>query len=160
MPYHWLPPTEDGTRRLQLQPWVPLPPRGFVWFIAITVALITLPLIAVLATPVFWGLLPFLAAAVAAIWWALSRARSDRQITEMLTIAPGRAQLLRLGPRGRRQHWQADPHWIKAQIYPTGGPVPDYLTLTGNGREVEIGAFLSPQERRALLAELRHALRP
>jgi uncharacterized membrane protein len=32
--------------------------------------------------------------------------------------------------------------------------VPDYVTLTGAGREVEIGAFLTEDERRALFSEL------
>jgi uncharacterized membrane protein len=36
--------------------------------------------------------------------------------------------------------------------------VPQYLTLSGNGREVEIGAFLSEEERLALYPELTAAL--
>jgi uncharacterized membrane protein len=32
--------------------------------------------------------------------------------------------------------------------------VPNYVTLSGAGREVEIGAFLSEDERKALYGEL------
>ncbi|MCB1513056.1 MAG: DUF2244 domain-containing protein [Hyphomicrobiaceae bacterium] len=38
------------------------------------------------------------------------------------------------------------------------GPVEDYLTLAAQGREVELGAFLTPEERRELDRELRHRL--
>jgi uncharacterized membrane protein len=40
-----------------------------------------------------------------------------------------------------------------------GGPVPNYVTLTGDGREVEIGAFLSEEERIALYGDLTQKLR-
>ena len=39
-------------------------------------------------------------------------------------------------------------------MHETGGPVPHYVTLSGNGREVEIGAFLSEEERVELFSEL------
>ena len=37
--------------------------------------------------------------------------------------------------------------------------MPFYVTLTGNGRTVEIGAFLSEDERKDLFNELSEALR-
>jgi uncharacterized membrane protein len=43
--------------------------------------------------------------------------------------------------------------------YDTDGPVPHYVTLQGAGREVEIGAFLSEDERCALYDELRREIR-
>jgi uncharacterized membrane protein len=43
-------------------------------------------------------------------------------------------------------------------LHEKGGPVPQYLTLRGAGREVELGAFLSEDERLALRAELRRKL--
>ena len=42
--------------------------------------------------------------------------------------------------------------------HPMVGKVEDYLTLQGGPREVEIGAFLTPPERRALEDRLVAAL--
>ena len=39
-----------------------------------------------------------------------------------------------------------------------GGPVPAYLTMRGNGRIVELGAFLTADERQHLHDELRARL--
>ncbi len=52
----------------------------------------------------------------------------------------------------------ANPHWVKPKLHPTGGPVPHYLTLTGGPRVVELGAFLTEDERKILHGELRARL--
>jgi uncharacterized membrane protein len=104
-------------------------------------------------------LLPFLLAAIAGVWLALEKSYRDALITEELTLTEDLVTLLRLGPKGKRQEWQANPHWVKVRLYPTSGPVPEYLTLRGNGREVELGAFLTPEERLALRNELQEKLR-
>ncbi|MFT4150090.1 MAG: DUF2244 domain-containing protein [Paracoccaceae bacterium] len=153
MPYEWLPPAPP-TQRLRLWPFRSLPKTGFVWFVGATAALISLPLFAVLGTAVLWGLLPFLVAAIAGLWLALTRSWRDGEIVEDLTLSPDSIHLLRRGPRGRRQEWQANPHWTRLTLHRTGGPVPNYLTLRGNGREVELGAFLSEEERIRLHGDL------
>ena len=158
MPYQWLPP-DGATQRLHLWPYRSLPRRGMVWAIGGTAGLIAVPLLGVLGSPVLWGLLPFLLAAVAGIWWALERSFRDREILEDLTLTPDRITLTRHGPRGARQDWEANPHWVKAVLHPMGGPVPHYLTLTGGSRVVELGAFLTPDERQRLHHELTTALR-
>ncbi len=157
MPYEWLPP-RDGESRLHLWPYRSLPRRGFVWFIGGTAALLLLPLIAVLGSPVLWGLLPFLLGAVAAIWWALGRSYRDGEIVEDLCLGPDRMTLDRHGPRGAHHRWEANPYWVSLHLHPKGGPVPNYLTLRGGPREVELGAFLSEEERVALKGELETAL--
>jgi len=158
MPYEWLPSTADQ-QRLHLWPYRSLPRRGMVWFIGGTAALIAVPLIGVLGTPVLWALLPFLLATIAAIWWALERSFRDGEIVEDLTLTPDQITLTRHGPRGKRQDWQANPHWVRLTLHATGGPVPQYLTMKGEGREVEIGAFLTEEERRRLCAEITDHLR-
>lgn len=159
MPCRWTPATATMPERLHLWPYRSLPRRGFVAFISITAILLALPLLAVLGSPILWGLLPFLLAAIAGVWLALERSYRDALITEELTLTEDLVTLIRLGPKGKRQDWQANPHWVKVCLYPTSGPVPEYLTLRGNGREVELGAFLTPEERLALRNELQEKLR-
>lgn len=159
MPYEWLPHSGDS-RRLHLWPYRSLPRRGMVWFLGGTAVCITVPLLGLIGTPVWWGLLPFLLAALAAIWWALEKSFRDAEIVEEMEITPDQVTLVRHGPRGKRQDWQANPHWVRLTLHATGGPVPQYLTMKGQGREVELGAFLTEEERRRLAAEITEVLRP
>jgi uncharacterized membrane protein len=158
MPYQFLPQTPDGSTRLRLWPHRSLPRRGFVWFIAITAALLCLPLIALLGSVLLWALLPFPLAAIAAIWFALEHSYKTGTLTEVLTLTPTTVTLERHNPSAPDQSWQANPHWVRLTLHREGGPVPHYLTLTGNNREVELGAFLSPEERQQLYAALQDIL--
>lgn len=59
-------------------------------------------------------------------------------------------------PKGRTQSWDANPYWITIRLHETGGPVPHYLTLKAkDAREVELGTFLSEDERVVLASELK-----
>ena len=153
MPYEWLPP-RDGEQRLHLWPHRSLSQRGFVGFVGLTAALIALPLLAHLGSPVLWALLPFLLVTIWGIWFALRKNGRDRDIVEDLSLTPDRITLVRHGPKGQRQDWEANPYWLRVTLHETGGPVPNYLTLKGGGREVELGAFLSEEERVALKGEI------
>jgi uncharacterized membrane protein len=157
MPYRWLPPPGTGAH-LRLWPHRSLTRRGFAGFIAATAVLIFLPAVTLLGSPAAWAVLGFAALALAGVWTALRRSERDSEIVEDLTIRADCMDLIRTGPRGRRQTWQANPHWVEVRLYPTSGPVPQYLTLRGAGREVELGAFLTEAERLALADDLRAAL--
>lgn len=118
----------------------------------------SLPLYWLIGTSVFWGLLPFVLAAVAALYYALRRNARDRQILEVLTLTPKQARLVRRNPNGAQQEWQANTYWVTVEMHQTGGPVPFYVTLKGEAREVEIGAFLTEVERKQLFDELQTRL--
>ena len=138
-----------------------MPRRGFAGFIALTAGLVALPLLAVLGSPVLWGLLPFLVMAVGGLWLGLSRSYRDGETLEILRLWRDRIELSRHDPGRAPRRWSANPHWVRLRLRPGGGPVPDYLTLSGGGddrREVEIGAFLAPEERVALHGEILAAL--
>lgn len=159
MPYQWLTPPPTGTEaELRLWPHRSLPRRGFVWFIGGTAAALAVPLLAVLGSPILWGLLPFMLIVLWALWWALSRSYRDGAILEVLRLDRGRVTLTRDDPQRGRLEWDCNPHWVTLTLHRSGGPVPDYLTLKGGRREVELGAFLTPEERLRLMDEVQAAL--
>jgi len=162
MPYEWTAPDgRPGAPRAELHLWPfrSLPRRGQVTFIAVTAALVALPLIAVLGSPVLWGLLPFFLLMIAGVWYALHVSYRRGEVLEELTVDEAHAHLTRHNPKGDVQEWDANRYWVTVHLHPKGGPVENYLTLRGGDREVEIGAFLDAEERLALYDELSRALR-
>lgn len=143
------PQSNRGTPRLHLilTPYKSLTPEGFVWFIAVTAGLISLPLLGILGTSVFWALLPFIVVAVWGIWTALHRSWRDMELAETVMIWDDLIRVERTDPRRPPRDWEANPYWVRMKLHPKGGPVPNYLTLQGGPREVELGAFLTPLER-------------
>ncbi|TNF59700.1 MAG: DUF2244 domain-containing protein [Rhodobacteraceae bacterium] len=155
MPYSWTKSdTAPDADELHLWPHQSLPPKGFVIFIGVTFAMLMVPLIPLLGSAVLWGILPFMLAALAAIWAALHRSHRDAQIHEVLTLSGDRAHLMRRNPRGEVQEWDCNRYWARPELHEKDGPVPQYVTLSGNGRRVEIGAFLSEEERVSLYDDL------
>lgn len=160
MPYQWSPepPHEKPDWELSLWPYRSLLRKDFVLFIGSTAAMVALPLIALLGTPVLWGLLPFFGIMLAAIWFALYVSYRRGEVLEELVVSEDRAQLVRHNPNGHVQEWEANRYWVSVHLHPNEGPVENYITLRGGDREVEIGAFLDPAERLALYDELKAAL--
>lgn len=172
MPYEWdiplaTPPTPDSPghaegaapiARLHAWPFRSLPKRGFAFIIGMAYVLLLVPVSAFVGTLAVWWLLVPGLTAIAALYWFIGKNYRDGEILEELDIWPDRIRLTRHGPNGRHAEWEANPYWVTVQMHAKGGPVPEYVTLKGNGREVEIGAFLSEAERPRLHEEIARAL--
>lgn len=158
MPYRWITPQSDPVQKLKLWPHESLPAKGMAAFVLTTFTLILIPTMPLLGSPILWGLLPFLMLAVWGIYFALQKNHKSRQITEILTLNDEEARLVRTNPKGDTQEWDCNRYWTQVTKYDDDGPVPHYVTLKGKGREVEIGAFLSEEERIALYDDLTRAL--
>lgn len=160
MPYEWqdTAPDDSGavSHRLTLWPYRSLPRRGFVWFIGITAGLIALPMTATLGTTVLWGLLPFAALTLWGLWVALQRSYRSGETREELRLDRNRLELRRHDPDRPDREWRTNPYWVRAAL--RSGPVENYLTLTDGQREVELGVFLTPEERSRLCDELQRRL--
>lgn len=159
MPYRWTTDPDNPTQELKLWPHNSLPQKGMAAFVLSTFTLILIPTLPLLGSVVLWGLLPFLMLAVWGIFFALRRNRRARQILEVLTLNEQDAHLIRTNPKGDTQEWDCNRYWTQVTKYDRDGPVPHYVTLKGKGREVEIGAFLSEEERVALYDDLLHMLK-
>lgn len=170
MPYSWSedePSAGNGRTpappvpvRLRLWPHRSMTNGGFRFFVGASFLLICLPLLSVLGTPVLWALLPFAMGTLALTMWLIRINDRNLTLTEELTLLEDRVSLVRRPPRGPALHWEANPHWVRVALHEEQGPVPNYVTLRGGDREVEIGAFLSPDERLALYDDLSRRLGP
>ncbi|QFU07529.1 hypothetical protein PARPLA_00993 [Rhodobacteraceae bacterium THAF1] len=171
MPVEWLDRTQEAPAqsgafshqgghpyaRLRLWPNRSLPVAGFAGIMAFCALMFLVPLLPLIGTPVFWGLLPFLLAALAALYLFIMRNYRDGQLVEELTIWSDLLSLERTNPRGPVQTWQGNPHWTRMRLHDK--PIENYITLSGSGRDVELGAFLSPEEREALFDDLDRLLK-
>lgn len=142
---------------LTLWPHRSLSRRGFRWVLAIVAVGLALPLLPLIGTRIGLGLLPFSLAVLGALYLALRRSYADGRLTEELRLWPDLIAVERREPDGRVRRWQANPFWVRVELSDRG-PVERYLTLKGGAREIELGAFLSPEEREALHRDLSAAL--
>ena len=156
MPYHWTDTARSKT--LRLWPYQSMTAPGFVWFMGSTATLLSLPLFAVLGSAVAWVLLLFFLAAIWGVWHAIMANQADRRMYEKLNISGNRIHLEHVPPRGPALTWEASPEWVTVHLNDKG-PVEKYLTLRGGGREVELGAFLTPDERQGLYDDLKTRIR-
>lgn len=149
--------TDDPILSLTLWPHQSLTAEGMEimsWVIGLGLAIPVLPFI---GTPVIWGLLPFLAGAFFLFRFMVRRNQRARQLHEELTLWPDLIRVERVEPNGTVRDWEANPHWVRVELREDTG-ITHYLTLRGAGREIELGAFLTPEERLVLAADLRRAL--
>ncbi len=153
-------PAQSGAFAFEVELWPhqSLTGTGFVWVIGIAFGLACIPLVGLLGTVVFMAILPFAMISVGGLWWSLQRNWRDRDIHETFAMTRDRARLVRIDPDGRRRDWEANPYWLRVERHEKVGQVEHYLTLGGGPREVEIGAFLTPAERRDLERRLLTAL--
>lgn len=159
MPYEWKTAPGAPAQEMRLWPHQSLPARGFAAFVLATFTMIMIPTITLLGTTLLWGMLPFVLTAVAGIYFALQSNHKSRQIEEVLTLDDNTAHLTHTTPKGEVKEWQCNRYWTQVLKYEKDGPVPHYVTLRGEGREVEIGSFLSEEERVALFEDLQRSLR-
>ncbi|WP_299133098.1 DUF2244 domain-containing protein [uncultured Amaricoccus sp.] len=142
---------------LTLWPNRSLSRRGFAWVMGVVAVGLALPIVPLLGTRAGLGLVPFSTAALLALYVAIRRNYADGRLTEELRLWPDLITVERREPGGAARRWHANPFWVKLRLI-EDARIEKYLTLEGNGREIELGAFLSPEERETLHRDLDHAL--
>lgn len=162
MPYEWIPPAQSDQSpqplaEMHAWPYRSLPRKGFVWFIGLSVGIAAIPLSALIGSAVLWAVLPFLALVIAAIWIALERSYRDGATIETLRLWEDKITLHHHDPRRGSFEWAANPHWVRTELH-RNHRIKNYLTLTGGGREVELGSFLRPEERQQIYFDLNEKL--
>ena len=139
---------------ITLWPHRSLSPEGFRIILGITATGLALPILALAGTGAAIALAPYAALALFALWAFIKLSYRSGRMTEVLRLWPDAIAVERREPWGRIKRWTANPYWVDVEVTDTKA-VARYLTLRGNGRTIELGAFLTPEERVELADELR-----
>lgn len=131
----------------------PAEQRGWLYGLLIFLTLLALPvlifgsvvLLLILLSPVVMLLIAFHARNHACL------------LREEFTLRRDGLLIERFEQKGKIRRFFAPPHWVRVSLV-NDGPVSDYLVLSNKGRRVELGAFLSPEERKALYRDILAAL--
>lgn len=104
-----------------------------------------------------WPVVGFLGLDVLAIFLAFRVNYRAARLYETLRLTPDALEVTRVRPSGKSQSWRFQPNWLQVEIRePPESDSP--LTLVSHGQRVEIGGFLTPEERLDLAQALRRAL--
>lgn len=140
-----------------LWPHRSLSPEGFRWLMGLSAAAMAFPILALAGTPAAPALAPYAAVALFALWAFMKLSYRSGRVTEVLRLWPDAIAVERREPWGRIRRWSANPYWVDVDLSDTTR-IQRYLTLSGSGRRIELGAFLTPEERADLADELKHRI--
>ncbi|MGG5820657.1 DUF2244 domain-containing protein [Falsiroseomonas sp. HW251] len=132
--------------------------RGMRWLAGLALGAAAIP--AVLFTLLgAWPVLGFLGAEVGLVLFLVALHRSwSRSAEETVRIAGGRLQVRRRDGRGGQEAVELDAYWSRLEIEERPGAVP-VLRAVARGDSVELGRFLSAEEKLSLAEALDAALR-
>ncbi len=142
---------------LTIWPHRSLSTRGFRIVMMAAAVLASVPLMALIGTKVLWVIALFMAADLLLLWGMIRLSYRSGRLNETVSLWPDLLRVERREPSGALKVWEANPHWVKIRLHDTRR-APDYLVLSSAGRDIELGAFLTPGERRELATELRQGL--
>ena len=146
-----------GTWQFVLRPNCSATPAQVRAFFLV-IALVSISIASAFAVMGFWPVLPFAGAELAFLWWCLSHTSERARDTEVIDINDQTVHVAR-GRRAPEQRWSFQRAWARIRVEPA--PVrlhPSRLLLGSHGRHVQLGRFLSEDERLSLAGDLRRAL--
>ncbi len=140
--------------RIELAPNCSLTPAGAKLFLA-SIGLFSLPLSLVWAWRGFWPVLAYWALEMLGLSWALCASLNRRFLTQTVLVTDSQVSLVTRSRRGEVK--EVFPrHWARVRLL--GAQSAQYrsrLTIDSRGRALEVGSFLTEDERRRLAVRLR-----
>ena len=146
-----------AARHIDLAPHCSLTPRGALLFFGL-VAFATFGVAGVFTVLGFWPVLPFAGTEMLLLGWALKTSMDRRFERESIDISENDI-VIETKSRGAPQRVVFPRHWARVKIRrPKSALHRSQLVIESRGRAVELGKFLTEEERRQLAAELRRLI--
>jgi uncharacterized membrane protein len=138
-----------------LYPHRSLPPQGFM------VLMLVLSVVSFAAGVSFvligaWPIFGYFGLDVLLVYLAFRASYRSARAHEWLRLTEDTLTVERVGRRGERRRWQFQPFWLRVVL--EEHEETNRLVLASHGRELAVGGFLAPAERRNLAAALKEAL--
>ena len=148
---------EQLFNRIELAPHCSLSVRGALVFFGGLCA-VSFGIAGMFAVQGFWPVLPFAGLEMLVLAWALCASFARRRFSEAITISE-RDVLIELCDRERRSQIVFSRHWAQVKLRsPVSRLHPSRLTIESHGRALEVGRFLTEEERRALAIRLQRLI--
>ena len=82
----------------------------------------------------------------------------NQNICVLLEISKNKIIVIHKERNKEQKIWEGNPYWARVDVDMHNAKLKNYLTLAGKGRHIELGAFLSPDERIELRDKIQIAL--
>src|SRR4029077_262698 len=137
-----------------LYPHRSLPPQGFM------VLMLVLSVVSFAAGVSFvllgaWPIFGYFGLDVLLVYLAFRASYRSARMHEWVRLTEDTLTVERVGQRGERRRWQFQPFWLRVVLEERNET--NRLVLTSHGRELVVGGFLAPAERRNLAVALKEA---
>jgi uncharacterized membrane protein len=126
-------------------------------FIILAIGLV-IPIIPFLGTEIGITLTLFSGLTFYLFLFFLGRSFRSGQLYEEIKISSKKILVIHKDKNKKKLTWEGNPYWTKVIMEDNSDKVENYLTLTERGRHIELGAFLSPDERLDLKNYIQNAL--
>ncbi|HTZ79498.1 MAG TPA: DUF2244 domain-containing protein [Stellaceae bacterium] len=132
-----------------------LPPQGFLLLMLVLGAIsfaagVTFVLVGA------WPIFGYFGLDVLLVYLAFRASYRSARMHEWVRLTEDALTVERVGVRGERRRWQFQPFWLRVVFEEQEET--NRLVLTSHGRELVLGGFLAPSERKTLAMALKEAL--
>lgn len=105
-----------------------------------------------------WPVIGFCGLEILAVWFAFRHNFKSGRMLERVELRPDRLDIWRHHPNGRTESWQLQPYWARIH-YESDPRTTGRLHLRSHGEELELGGFLTAEEKESFAEALDSALK-
>ena len=155
---HWTDKREQTFLRIRLAPNRSLDSSGTKIVFLVIACGFLLPIIPFLGSPIGTTLTIFSGLTFYIFLIMLQKNFQEGNTFEEISISKNKVTVVHQEKNKEQKIWEGNPYWTRVTLDINNPKLKNYLTLAGKGRHIELGAFLSPDERIQLRDKIQNAL--
>ena len=154
----WKESDESSFLRMRLSPNRSLDTYGTKVVSGIIACGFLLPILPFIGSPIGTTLTIFSGLAFYLFLTLLQKSFQQGNTFEEILISKHKIIVVHKEKNKEQRTWEGNPYWTRVNVDLHNPKLKNYLTLAGKGRHIELGAFLSPDERIELRDKIQNAL--